>query len=113
MNYLESLRYRIFGTDPEVVAAYQTILPKSIEVAVKKDGDFIIAKINKVGENSSENLLITQAKNLDELVDNVNDLMYTYINMPTYVRPYYGNIFQPTDKLKNFKNPKELTLVKA
>ncbi len=96
--------------DSDIVAAYQTVLPRVIHVALKHDGDNVIAIINKIDDTKVKGLLITEAKNDEELVSNVNDIVYAYVEMPEHIRPYYGNIFAPKD-LK--KNAKELTLIKA
>lgn len=115
MKLFEDLKTRVFGIDPDSVAAYQTVLPHDIRVNVKSDDGVFIAKIQKVdNKDLSDSLLITEAKDMETLIRNVNDLLYTYVDMPTQIRPYYGNIFVPENynpktKTKN----KELILVKA
>ena len=119
MRTLDRWRYKLFGADPDSVAAYHSVLPHNIHVQVRRDGSYFIAKIDKVDKNKiDKGLLITEAKDFDSLVDNVNDLLYTYVNMPTNIRPYYGNVFRPEgyepSSLKNRKSEiKELILVKA
>lgn len=110
MNILEKMKSHIFGADPEIVAAYHTVLPKRINVSVKKDGDYLLAKINTISDKKIDGLLITEAKDFDSLISSVNDLMYTYVNMPENVRPYYGDVFKPEDYNQNSK---DLVLVKA
>ena len=110
MDVLEKIKSRIFGADPDSVAAYHTVLPKNVHVALKKDGEHLIAVVDKVGGKKIKGLLITEAKDLDSLVSSVNDLIYTYVKMPDNIRPYYGEVFQPEGYRRNAK---ELTLVKA
>lgn len=115
MKFLENLRIRLSGVDPDSVAAYQTVLPHSIRVNVKNDDGFLIAKIEKVdNKDLSKGLLITEAKDMDSLINNVNDLLFTYVDMPPQIRPYYGTIFKPENRHThtNIKS-KELTLIKA
>ena len=112
MNYWVNFINRIFAPDPDAIAAYRTVLPDNLHVSVKKDGDIFIAKVDKVGKTKIKGLLITEAKDLDTLISNVNDLVYTYVNMPTRIRPYYGELFTPRD-LDRSKKVKELVLVKA
>lgn len=118
MSLMEKFKYRVFGADPESVAAYQTVLPHNIYVRMKKDGSYLIAKIDAVDDKKLEkSLLITEAKDIDSLVSNVNDLLYTYVNMPLNIRPYYGNVFKPegykTKELKGVKAEKELVLARV
>ncbi len=110
MTKLHLLKTRIFGVDPESVAAYHTVLPRNIHVDIKEDGGYFIAKVDEVGDSKIEGLLITEAQSMDDLINNVNDLIFTYVNMPESIRPYYGNVFKPEGYKKNAK---ELTLVKA
>ena len=96
--------------DPEAVAAYQTVLPRSVDVNVRKDGEYFIATIRSIEDKPVKGSLMTEAKDLESLVTNVNDLIYTKVNMPTNIRPYYGAIFQPAARPKNTK---DMLLVKA
>lgn len=116
MKTLERFKTRFFGADPESVAAYQSVLPHTIRVVVRKDDGQIIATINKVDKKKlDKSLLITEARDIDSLITNVNDLLYTYVNMPMNIRPYYGNVFHPEgyETLKASKKSEELVLVKA
>jgi len=81
--------------DPEEVAAYRYTIPSRINISFKKDKEFIIAYINDVDGDTIDGLLITQGKDTQELITNINQLVYNYIKMPEYVRPFYGNMFNP------------------
>ncbi len=113
---LDKWKFRIFGADPDSVAAYQSVLPHNIHVRLRRDGGYIIANIDEVdSEKIGKSLLITEAKDMEELVENVNDLLYTYVNMPMNIRPYYGNIFKPAgynSSSKSIMQARELVLVK-
>ena len=115
MMTLEKIRSRIFGADPDAVAAYQSVLPHNIQVSLKRDGEYIIARIDKVDSTKlDKSLLITEAKDMESLVSSVNDLLYTYVNMPLNIRPYYGDVFKPEGyKPQKAKTPQELILVKS
>ncbi|QQS69875.1 hypothetical protein IPP75_01930 [Candidatus Saccharibacteria bacterium] len=110
MNFLSSIRSKLIGVDPEAVAAYQTVLPRQIDVTVRKDGKYFIATIKTIEDTPIKGSLMTEAKDIQTLVNNVNDLIYTKINMPAQIRPYYGNVFKP-EGYKN--NAKEMLLVKV
>src|SRR5258708_1294472 len=114
MKTLDKWKFRIFGADPDSVAAYRRVLPHNINVQLKRDGGYIIAKIDRVdGKDIDKSLLITEAKDIDSLVGSVNDLLYTYVKMPMNIRPYYGNVFKPEGygDLKSKKQAKELVFV--
>ena len=104
MNLAQKIRYRLFPVDPDVVAAYQTVLPKEISLSFTKDGDYLIAKVERIEGDTVSGSLLTEAKTFEELVSNVNDLIYTKFNMPEYVRPYYGDIFAPHGYKKHAKS---------
>ena len=114
MSAFEKLKFRIFGADPESVAAYQSVLPHNIHVVISRDGEYIIAKIDEVDTTKiDKGLLITEAKDIESLITSVNDLLYTYVDMPMQIRPYYGNVFKPGDYKSTAKNLRELVLVKG
>lgn len=110
MNAFDKLKSLFSVVDPMTVAAYQTVLPKVVHVQLKEDSGYIIAKIEGFEDKKVKGMLITEAKDMDSLVDNVNDLVFTYVKMPPKIRPYYGQLFKPEG---HERNAKELTLVKA
>lgn len=105
-------RIQSIFADPEAIAAYQTVIPKTIHVTVHKDNKCYIATVDKVNTEKIKGLLITEAKSYDELLDQVNDLVYSYINMPSQYRPFYGRVLRPPEDDAR-KTVGELTLVKA
>lgn len=80
---------------PEEVAAFETTLPNKLHISYKKDRDMYIGFIDEIDGQKIKGKLITQAKTYSELINNINQLAYTYINMPEKIRPYYGNRFYP------------------
>jgi hypothetical protein len=96
MNILERMKFRHKGADAAAAATYQDVLPRTIEISVKQDGDDYTAKVIKADDTDlDDGQLVTEAKDLDTLVRNVNDLMCTYVEMPDHVRPYYGDPYKP------------------
>jgi hypothetical protein len=98
--------------DPEEVAAYETTIPNRIHISFKKDDEYFIGFIDEVNEEPIKGLLITQGKTQEELITNLNQLVYTHIKMPEKIRPYYGNRYQP-EVGSALSNAGELTLSKA
>ena len=85
----------LLPVDPEDVAAYQSVLPQRIHVIVKNDSGFLVAVVDEIENEVIPGLLITQAKTDAELIENVNQLVYSHVRMPRRIRPYYGNPFKP------------------
>lgn len=115
MNALRKVWNSLSLADPDEVAAYNTVLPRRIHVRLSKEGATLIATVDEVEGATIKGLLITEAQSIDELIENVNDLIYSYVDMPPKIRPYYGNRFQPenTKANTNKKEIKELILVKS
>lgn len=97
---------------PEEVAAYSSTIPDKLHISFAKDGDMYIGYIDEIDGKAIQGLLTTQAENYEDFVHNVNQLAYTYVNMPEKVRPYYGNSFQPPKNAIQ-KAKGSLTLQKA
>lgn len=110
MNMFKKIIFRLFGADPDAVAAYRSTLPKNIQVSVKQDNDCLIATVHQVDKKEVKGLLITEAKDMPSLINMVNDLVYTYARVPENVRPYYGNVFKPEGYRQN---DREMVLVRA
>jgi len=69
--------------DFDVLAAYQCKMPRNIEVLVKKYDGVFVATIKKIDdEDIKDSLLITQADTEKELIEMVNDLITTHIDIP-------------------------------
>ena len=112
MSWLSKLRASLAGIDPETLNAYRSAIPSTINVQVNQKADTFIATIISV-ENEKlpkEVFLVTEAPSKDSLVDMVNDLVFTYKNIPENYRPYYKQILRPegavsrTDNLKLVKS---------
>lgn len=110
-KFLESIMARVSPVNPEGVAAYRSTIPQEINVSIEHHSDVLVATINSIDGKKINGLLITEAKTFDQVVENVNDLLFTYINMPNRIRPFYSRIFTPSDKTS--KQSGRLTLVKA
>ena len=110
MNFLTVIQKKLASADPESVAAYQTVLPRQIDIKIKKDGQYFIATVKSIEDKPVKGSLMTEAKDFDSLIENVNDLIFTKVNMPSHIRPYYGTIFRPEGYRKDST---EMLLVKA
>ena len=100
------------GVDPEVVIAYRTKIPSTIDLKITTKGDSFIAIIKTIDNQKlpKEEMLITEAQTQDKLVAMVNDLIFSYKGIPEQYRPFYGSILQPNDSVRKTES---LKLVKA
>lgn len=73
------VRTRLFGPklSQEAAEAYFYRLPKEIQVAWLRDGDFIVGKIK-----TTEHEFMTQGHNADEFIDMVNDAILAAYDIP-------------------------------
>lgn len=112
MNYLETIKSKIFGIDPETLIAYRTAIPSTIDLRVDTIGDTFIATIESINKQilPKDEFLITEAHSQEQLVDMVNDLIFSYKNIPIAYRPYYKKILQPQGAVRKTNR---LELVKA
>lgn len=116
MSKLATLRAKLLGykADPDLVAAYRTVIPSTIDLQITTKGDHYIAVIKSIDKKKllKEEYLITEATSEDKLITMVNDLIFAYKEIPEAYRPYYKLILQPEKEGKIA--PKEhLKLVKA
>lgn len=111
MNMLQSLKYRLFPADPKSVVAYRSALPADVKVTLRRDKGYLIATLRKIGSQEVKGLLITEAKNEDDLIANVNDLVFTHVGVPLNIRPYYGSTFFRPNGYK--RNASTMTLVRG
>jgi|GEM_PF-6395106 len=111
---MKLLRNKILGhrVDPELVDAYRSAIPHNIQVDIHQNGDTYIATITGVEHQPLPNevFLITEAKTESELVDKVNDLIFTYKKIPEDYRPFYKQSLKPEGSLANAES---LTLVRS
>lgn len=110
-KFLESIMVRVSPVNPEDVAAYRSTIPQKINVSIERHADMLVATINSIDGEKINGLLVTEAKTFNQVVENVNDLLFTYINMPSKIRPFYSHILTPSDKTS--KQSGQLTLVKV
>jgi hypothetical protein len=108
------LRNRIIGyrVDPELVDAYRSAIPNYIQLSIAQNGDSYLATITELDHEpmSKKILLVTEARTHEELIDMVNDLIFTYKRIPENYRPFYKQILKPEGEIKNSKS---LSLVKS
>ena len=114
MRQFSRIRTKLLGykIDPDMLRAYRSAIPSTIEVQVNTKADTYIATIKSVdGEVlPKEVFLITEAENADLLLDMVNDLVFSYKNIPETYRPYYKQILRPEGSVARTES---LKLVKA
>lgn len=112
MKYLEKMKLHILGLDPETFIAYRTAIPLTIDLRIDTIGDSFVATIKSINKQDlpKEELLITEAHSQEELVNMVNDLVFSYKKIPEAYRPYYKNTLQPQGAIRKTN---KLELVKA
>lgn len=114
MGKLPKLRAKLLGykADPELVRAFRSAIPTTVNLQINLKGDTYIATIKSVDNKKlpKETFLVTEAPTQDSLVDMVNDLIFSYKNIPEVYRPYYKQILKPEGSVTRTEN---LKLVKA
>ncbi len=114
MERLARLWRNVIGykVDPDTVIAYRSAIPSTIDLQINQKGDTFIATIKTVDDEKlpKEVLLVTEALSSETLVDMVNDLIFTYKNIPETYRPYYRQILKPQGAVSRTES---LKLVKA
>lgn len=114
MSRLARLQAKILGykIDPDVLNAYRSAIPSTIDLQINLKGDSYIATIKTVNNEKLPNdtFLITEAPSSEKLVDMVNDLIFSYKNIPEIYRPYYRQILKPEGSVAKTES---LKLVKA
>lgn len=81
---------RLFDTPSiEEVAAYQHKMPGSIRVKISYDKKtkLYTATIAALDKQKVTALLITESRGAARLVENVNDLLLTYLDIPERIKP--------------------------
>jgi hypothetical protein len=98
--------------DPDTFLAYKSAIPSTIDVNVKHAKNRYVATVKTIEHEAlpKDAFLITEANSTDELVDMVNDLIFTYKRIPESYRPYYKQILKPEGSVSRSE---ELRLVKA
>jgi hypothetical protein len=97
--------------DPEEFNAYRSVIPSSVFVHIEPEGKSYIITIKSMDDKKlTKDLLISQGRNDDEIIDAINDLVLMYRNVPEVYRPYFKRILTPEGQIKK---QKELVLVKS
>lgn len=112
MKWLNKIRTELLGVDPELVEAYRSAIPSAINLQINVKGDSYVATIKTVDNEKlpKEVFLITEAQSSEALVDMVNDLIFSYKNIPEAYRPFYKQILRPQGSVAKTEN---LRLIKA
>ena len=96
----------------EEIAAYQHKLPRSIRVEASYDEQtkFYTATITKVDKDSVKGLLITESRSIGELIERINDLLLTHLDIPERIKPSMPKLLPEdvdyADQLVNTKHSK-------
>ncbi len=106
-NYISRKLGRI---DPDEFNAYRTVIPNTVFVHFEKEGNKQIITIKSIDDKKVDDLLISEAKNNEEALDVINDLVLMYKNVPELYRPYFKRILTPQD---GKSKQKDHTLVKS
>ena len=93
---MRDLLARWFGPDPDTLRAYRTVIPNTLRIYQEPNETGIIITVTEINGNSLDDgtLLITEAKNKDEVVPKVNDLIMSYLDVPVTLRRYYEQDLQ-------------------
>lgn len=108
-----SILAKLFGykVDPETLHSYRTVIPDRLRFNYETDPDgTYIIQITEIDGKPVEKkkLLITEARKQSDIIPMVNDLIMSYLNVPTELRPYYEQDLSLEGNLG-----KESVLVKA
>jgi hypothetical protein len=92
----EVIKRALNPVDPETVVALRHKLPDKIFVSIHEDpaGKYV-AKIEYIMGRAFS----TEGETGDELIDMVNDAMFTVLGIPEPYRPYMGG-FEPTEEVR-------------
>lgn len=89
----------MFGKEivQEVLMAHKYKFPNTLSVSIKpsEDGGYIVSVNDLKG-------CITQAENGKELLEMVNNALYTYFEIPREYQPYMPVFFPSEDQRKEF-----------
>lgn len=100
-----------YSIDPEELNAYRSVIPNHVLVNIDKQGRNYVIRVKTIDDKKlSKDLLVTQARNQDEIVDMINDLVLMYRDVPEDYRPYFKRILTPEG---NKRQEKDLVLVKG
>lgn len=99
--------------DQEEISAYQHKIPTSITVGITKDGDYYIARVEKINDETlKDSTFIAESKDRDQLVEEVNNMLLTYLDFPNRIKAKMPKLLPPAEFYKNARNSKELVFAK-
>jgi hypothetical protein len=79
--------------DPDLLAAYEGIVPRNARFASSYDDGYWFIKITAIDGKKlgDDTLLVSQAKRQSDILHQVNDLIMTYRDIPEDLRSFYEN----------------------
>ena len=88
-----SLRALLFGDklDQEELFALSWKIPARLEIEIKESDGMYVAKITSYADDN----VVTQAKTGQELVEMVNDALYSYLDIPSKYKSEIGFFLPP------------------
>lgn len=94
--------------DPDTLIALRSAIPSTINLQVSTSGKSFVATVKSVDNQTlpKEVFLVTQGESAEELVNMVNDLIFSYKNIPVAYRPYYKQILRPIGTVARSENLK-------
>ena len=97
MSFLDSFFGRFEEIRPELIIAFNSKIPDSVNVKIQpsKDGGYI-AIIGNI------NSCMTQANSGKEIFEMVNDAMYTSLGIPENYRKYVKHLNPPKEVIEKF-----------
>ncbi|OGT95775.1 MAG: hypothetical protein A2298_03405 [Gammaproteobacteria bacterium RIFOXYB2_FULL_38_6] len=92
---------------------YRQKLPDRIGVSWQREKDgYIVGKVI-VEENGKENYFFTQGKNGKDFIENVNDALYSYYEIPAQYISYLGGLEKYNPPLEDLEKLNDKNVRKA
>jgi len=97
----------------EALVCYRQKLPDRIGVSWQREKDgYIVGKVI-VEENGKENYFFTQGKNGKDFIENVNDALYSYYEIPAQYISYLGGLEKYNPPLEDLEKLNDKNVRKA
>ena len=92
------IKYLLFGKklDQDELFALRWKIPAKLEIEIKEDGGTYFAKIT----NYTDDNVVTQASTGQELVEMVNDALYSFLDIPAQYQENIG-FFMPSAEVRD------------
>ncbi len=114
MKTISTLKRRLLGNriDPDQLDAYRSAIPENVQLRFTQNGDTVMAIVTGIDNKPVPKsvFLITEAEDNDKLVDQINDLIFTYKGIPEEYRPFYRQALTPEGSIAQAES---LSLVKS